>query len=103
MRSRFETKAQADLEEDGWFVDWKLRPSMPNPHYNTDYWHLFDLLAWKPGELRFISIKGKNCPLKHKKDLQLFEVPKGVSIELWMHDREPKNKNKIRRRIISYD
>lgn len=103
MRSRFEIRAQRDLEQEGYFVDWKLRPSMPSPHYNTDYWNLFDLLVWKPGELRFISIKGKNCPKKHKDDLKKFKVPPGVKIELWMHDKDLKDKRKIRRRIFNYD
>lgn len=103
MRSRFEKRAQKDLEQEGYFVDWKLRPSMANPHYNTDYWHLFDLLAWRPGELRFISIKGKSCPKKHKDDLKKFKVPRGVAIELWVHDRDLKDKRKIRRRIFNYE
>ena len=103
MRSRFEIRAQRSLEQEGYFVDWKLRPSMPNPHYNTDYWNLFDLLAWKPGELRFISIKGKSCSKKHKDDLKRFTVPKGVSKELWMYDRELRDKRKIRRRIFIYE
>ncbi len=84
-------------------MDWKLRPSMPNPHYSTDYWHLFDILAWKPGRLKFISVKGKSCPAQHKKDLKNFKVPKGVSVELWQYDRNPKDKRKIRRRIKKYD
>lgn len=103
MRSKFEKRGQKDLEREGYFVDWKLRPSLNNPYYNTDYWRLFDLLAWKPGELRFISIKGKSCPKKHKDDLKKFKVPKGVTVELWVHDRDPKDKRKIRRRIFNYE
>jgi len=102
MRSKFEKRGQRELELDGYFVDWKLRPSMPSPHYNTDYWNLFDLLAWKSGELRLISIKGKSCPKKHKDNLKLFKVPIGVSVELWMYDRDLKDKRKIRRRIFNY-
>ncbi len=103
MRSKFEKRAQKDLESEGYFVDWKLRPSLNSPHYNTDYWRLFDLLAYKPFEIRLISIKGKNCPKKHKDDLKSFKVPKGVTVELWMHDREPKDRRKIRRRIFNYE
>lgn len=103
MRSRFELRAQRELEQDGYFVDWKLRPSMPSPAYNTDYFNLFDLLAWKPGELRMISIKGKTCPKPHKDNLARFKVPKGVSVELWMFDKQLIDKRKIRRRIFKYD
>lgn len=102
MRSKFEIRAQEILEKEGYFADWKMRPSTPNPHYNTDYWHLFDLLAWKPGELRFISIKGKQAPVEHKKALAQFTVPKGVSVELWRFDRDPKMKSKLRYRITSF-
>lgn len=103
MRSKFEIRAQSELEDEGYFVDWKLRPSMPNPHYATDYFHLFDLLAWKNGVLRMISIKGKDCPKKHKDDLSSFTTPDGVSVELWRYDRDPKDKRKLRRRITFYD
>lgn len=99
MRSKFEIRAQDILEDEGYFVDWKLRPSSPNPHYATDYWHLFDLLAWKPGELRFISIKGKNAPTPHKEALARFKVPVGVSVELWRFDRDPNNLSTLRHRI----
>ena len=102
MRSKYEIRAHKELELNGYFVDYKLRPSMPNPHYATDYFHLFDLLAWKPGELKMISIKGKSCPKKHKDDLSLFSVPQGVSVELWRYDREPKMKSKIRKRVTTY-
>lgn len=103
MRSRFEIRAQRDLEQEGYFVDYKARPSRIMRGYNTDYWNLFDLLAWKPGELRFISIKGKSCPGKHKKDLKLFKLPPGVSKELWMHDKQLGDKRKIRRKVFKYE
>ena len=103
MRSKFELRAQRELEQDGYFVDWKLRPSMPSPAYNTDYFNLFDLLAWKPGELRMISIKGKTCPKPHKDHLKQFRLPAGISVELWMFDKQLIDKRKIRRRIFKYD
>jgi hypothetical protein len=102
MRSKFEIRAQRELEVEGYFVDWKLRPSMPSPHYNTDYWNLFDLAAWKPGELLFISIKGKTCPKLHKDHLKLFKVPKGVRVELWMFDKQLEDKRKIRKKVFVY-
>lgn len=103
MRSRFEIRAQRELEIEGYFVDYKMRPSRITRGYNTDYWNLFDLMAWKPGEIRLISIKGKSCPKKHKDDLQLFKVPIGVSVELWRFDKQLKDKRKIRKRITKYE
>jgi hypothetical protein len=85
MRSKYELQTQKTLQKDDWLVDFKIRPSRVYPNAPVDYWHLFDLIAWKPGELRFISVKGKNCPKQHKIDLLEFLVPKGVSIELWMY------------------
>ena len=83
MRSRFEIRAQREAEKEGYFVDFKARTSRPMRGYNQDYFNLYDLILWKQGELRFISIKGKSCPAKHKKDLALFKLPKGCSSELW--------------------
>ena len=47
-KSKFEVKAQKELEADGWLVDWKIRPSgFKNPKgYNVDYFGLFDLVAY---------------------------------------------------------
>jgi len=103
MRSRFEIRAQRELEIDGYFVDYKMRPSRITRGYNTDYWNLFDLIAWKPGILRFISIKGKSCPAKHKRDLALFKLPKGCTSELWRYDKQLNDKRKIRRKITVYE
>ena len=102
MRSRFEIRAQREAEADGYFCDFKIRPSRVMKNAPVDYWHLYDLILWKPGELRFVSIKGKSCPAQHKKDLAAFKLPKGVTSELWRYDRDPKNKRNLRRRITIF-
>lgn len=103
MRSKFELRADRELQIEGYYTDYKARISVPMRGYNQDYFHLYDLIAWKPGELRFISVKGKTCPAKHKKDLAAFKLPAGCTSELWMFDRQLKDKRKIRRRIFKYE
>ena len=105
MRSKFEIKAQKELEAEHFFVDFKIRPTHVYKNAPVDYFHLADLLAVREGEFRFISIKGKSCPAQHKKDLQRFAeiVPSCVSVELWQYDKQLKDKRKIRRRITKYE
>ena len=57
-RSKFEIKAHKELVEQGYLVDYKIRPSgFKNPsNYQVDYWGIFDLMAYKANEIiRFIS------------------------------------------------
>lgn len=104
MRSKWEIRAQKELESLGYSVDYKIRPTRPNPHYNTDYFNLFDLLAYKPNELRFISVKSApNASRTHQSAIGAFKAPFGVSKELWRYDRDPSNKRTIRRRIWVFD
>lgn len=102
MRSKFEKRAQRILEKQGYLVDWKLRPSTPTPFYNTDYFNLFDLLAFKPHcPLRMISVKGRNASVAHQSALKSFFCS-GVSVELWKFDRDPKNRAKTRCRVWKF-
>ena len=98
-RSKFERKAQKELEFDGYLVDWKIRPSgFKNPrNYNVDYFGLFDLLCYKFGEpLRFISIKGQaGVPSKHRKDIENFQLPKCCVKEIWAYRKLASNKRKF--------
>ena len=98
MRSRFEIRAQKELEKDGYFVDYKIRSSFPIKGYNTDYFNRFDLLTFKEGEpLRWISIKGKTGNyMENRKSILEFKMPSGNQKEQWRYDREPKNRRKIR-------
>ena len=86
-RSRFEIKCQKELEAEGWAVDYKMRPTRPNPHYNTDYFNIFDLLAYRAGDpLRMISIKGQaGVPSKHRQEIEDFFVPMGIQKEIWQY------------------
>ena len=88
-KSKFEVKAQKELEEQGWLVDWKIRPSglrMPRG-YNVDYFGLFDLMAYRAGDpVRLISIKGTmGVPSKHRKALEDFWLPGGLQKEVWYY------------------
>lgn len=110
MRSKFEKKAQKELEADGWLVDWKVSSGgfTQNRNTPTDYFHLFDLLAYKPGIIRMIAIKGQGgVPRKLRDDITAFRPPKGMLKEIWRYS-QPTTKGKrikntpyrIRREII---
>ena len=103
MRSKFEIRGQKTLEKNGWFCDYKARPRWTPRGYNVDYWNLFDILAWKDGEMRFISVKGRDASPKHKQDIDNFKVPKGISKELWRYDRDPANRTRLRCRILRFN
>lgn len=88
MRSKFEIRAQKELEKDGWFVDWKIRPSgFRNPiGYNVDYFNLFDLLAYKDGVVRWIFIKGTRGILNSEREkVKNFRLPNGCIKEMWYY------------------
>lgn len=88
-RSKFEIKAQKDLEKEGYIVDYKMRPRFPCRHYNVDYFNLFDLMAYKKGKLRMIAIKSQKTSgydvriLREK--IEKFKLPKEISKELWSY------------------
>ena len=89
-KSKFEVRAQKVLENDGWLVDWKIRPSgWKNPKgYNVDYFGLFDLLAYKAGKLRWIFIKGTRGILNAEREMvRKFKLPKGNTKEMWFYRR----------------
>lgn len=98
MRSRFEIRAQKELEKDGYIVDYKIRGSFPIKGYNTDYFNKFDLLAYKVDEpLRWISIKGKSGNyVENRRKISEFKLPEGNVKEQWRYDRDPKYKVRLR-------
>lgn len=93
MRSKYEIKAQKELEAEGWIVDNKA--GMSRWATNRDYWHLFDLIAVKNDVgMKFIAIKGHvtgSVINTLKSQIQAFWLPDGLSKELW---RWPKRKIK---------
>lgn len=95
MRSKYEIKAQKDLQKEGWLVDWKVRPRFGGNGYATDLFGLFDLVAIKEGEpMRWISIKGTVGLLtKLKTEIETFWMPDGNQKELWC--RSKANKHRI--------
>jgi len=99
MRSKYEILATKELMKDGYLVDWKLRPRFPIKGYNIDYFNLFDLICYKENEpIRWISIKfaRSGSVSKNRRQIQSFKMPKGNQKELWIYDRDPKDKRKIR-------
>jgi hypothetical protein len=90
VRSKFEIKAQHELEGDGWIVDWKIRPSgFKNPRgYNVDFFGLFDLMAYQPPVIRFIAIKGQGgVPAVLRKMIECFALPDQCVKEIWTYSK----------------
>ncbi len=85
-RSRYEIKAEKELEAEGYIVDWKTRPFRVPKGYQVDFFGLFDLVAFKPGlPIRWISIKGKaGIPAAHKKAVLAFPLSREANQkEIW--------------------
>ena len=80
-------EAQKELEQDGYFVDYKIRPRIVPKKYNVDFFGLFDLVCYKKGEsIRWISIKGHaGAPRAHQKDIKNFVVSDGNQKEIWVY------------------
>lgn len=97
-RSKYEKKAHKLLEEEGYFVDYKIRPRFPMKGYHVDYFNAFDLLAYKPGEpLRWISIKGTGGNRqKNRRFIESLKFPTGNIKELWWID----HKGNLRQDIV---
>lgn len=91
MRSKYEVKAQKELEEKGYRVDNKA--GMSRWSKNRDFWNLFDLVAIKRGEpMRWISIKGETGGyMENRKAITEFWLPEGNTKEQW---RMPKRKKR---------
>lgn len=93
-RSKFEIKAQKELESDGWKVDWKVSPFRTPRNYQVDYWGVFDLLAHQPNIIRAIAIKGQGgVPQKLREAVESFEVCEHIVKEIWTY-RQPTKKGK---------
>lgn len=92
-RSKYEVKTQKQLEESGWVCDYKIRPGrrMRAGMYTPDYFGLFDIMAQKDGALRMISVKGHaGVPSEHAQAIADFQLPEGVSKEIWVYTRSGK-------------
>lgn len=85
MRSIYERRAQQELESEGYFVDYKIRPTFVPRGYKVDFFGLFDLIAHKEGQpLRWISIKGKMGQYgKMRQPIIDFKIPSGNVKEIW--------------------
>ena len=82
-RSKFEIKAEKELKSQGWTVDSKA--GMNRWAKNTDYFHLFDLVAVRVGDpLRFIAIKGQaGVPTALREGIEVFWLPDSCQKEIW--------------------
>jgi hypothetical protein len=105
MRSKFEIRAQRELEKEGWMCDWKIRPSgFKNPRgYQVDYFGLFDLLAYNPPVIRMIAIKGQSgVPSQLRTAIENFGVCDHLVKEIWTYRKLAGSRNKFstRKEII---
>jgi hypothetical protein len=105
MRSKFEIKAQKELESQNWIVDYKCRPFRVPKDYNVDFMGLFDLMAYRAGDpLRLISVKGTaGVPSAHRQAIENFTVSLGgVQKEIWTYRKLVGSKNRFtpRKEII---
>ena len=88
MRSRGEIECQKELEAAGYVVDFKMRPGGVRRGYATDILGAFDVVAYRPGELRFVSVKAVRHGLRkeHRELVAGFELPEGCTKEVWLYD-----------------
>ena len=86
-RSKYEIKAQKELEAEGYVVDNKA--GMGRWAKNRDFFNIFDLVAVRRGEpIRWISIKGlKGAYKSHVDEIREFWLPEGNVKELWSVSR----------------
>lgn len=92
MRSRYEAKTQKELERQGYVVDYKCRPYRVPRGYKVDTFGLFDILAYRDGELVCIAVKGhEGVPGKLRKGIEEFTVSK-VTREIWVYQKNGKVK-----------
>ena len=101
MRSKYEIKAQKELEAEGYIVDNKA--GMGRFSKNRDFWNLFDLVAVYPRrDLRYISIKGhQGIPSQHLKDVSEFWLPDCCQKEIWHWPKRKKKTEGFIKRIIN--
>ena len=92
--SKYEIKAQRELEADGWTVDYKR--GLSRFAKMRDFWNLYDLVAIKKGfPIKYIAIKGKAgdyyklLPL-----IKAFWMPDCCQKELWRYSSSKKYKGK---------
>lgn len=86
MRSKYEIRAQQELQNEGYTVDWKIRPTFNPRGYNIDFFGCFDLIAIHPDVdyIRWISIKGvAGNRAANIKECEAVKLPKGSQKEIW--------------------
>jgi hypothetical protein len=89
MVSKYEIKAKKELVASGWLVDDKR--GMGRWSKNRDFFNAFDLVAYKPRQLRYIAIKGREgVPSKLRLLIGSLNFPSGVTREIWTYNRDRK-------------
>ena len=98
--SKYELKAQHELEADGWTVDYKR--GMTRFAKMRDFFNLFDIVAIKKGEpIRYIAIKGHHGGYNLLRPLiEKFWMPPCCQKELWRYSISKKYKGQPIKTII---
>ena len=81
--NRRQNQSRKELEKDGWQVcvarrGWKGQ--------EIDFFHLFDIIAYRNGYFRLIQCKSNYCPRKVKKSIRAF-LTYGLFVtrEVWVY------------------
>jgi len=97
--SKFESRAKKELEAEGWLIDWKSStPGKWKPRgYNQDFFGIFDLMAYSPGIIRMIAIKGQGgMPGELRKRVEDFKCGDSIVKELWTYSQPTKKGKRIK-------
>jgi hypothetical protein len=79
--SRNQLKTRKYLEEEGWIVYTVVRVKFKPDH---DIFGLFDHVAWKDGNIRFVQTKSNRCPKSVLDEIREFETPNGVTKQVFV-------------------
>lgn len=102
-RSKYELKAHEELEQEGYLVDFKIRPRFVPRKYRVDFFGVFDLIAVRPQDafVRWISIKGvAGNRGQNMKEIEALKLPPGNQKEIW-YVRTVKKKKEWVKKILS--
>ena len=85
MRSPLEIRCQRELEAEGYLVDRKARHRRTAKGYWVDFLGAFDILAYRPGELRLISVNTQSNGVRRRQRelIESLELPLGNTKEIW--------------------
>ena len=81
-------KVKKELDKEGYIYWFPLR----NRYRKEDIFSIWDLIAWKDSELRFIQFTSKSNISARKRKIEKFFEENGVfcPTEIWGYDKEKK-------------